>query len=107
MSYQVKILGRAMADADAIYLWIAKRSRQGAWRWHEALLSAAAILSEQPHQHPLAPESQELPEVVRELLFKTPRGRKYRLLFVIFGNEVRIVSVRGPGQPPVTADDVA
>jgi plasmid stabilization system protein ParE len=106
MKFFVKILDRATADSDEIYLWIAKRSRQGAWHWHEAFLAAAASLADDAQQHPIAPELLSFPEEVRELHFKTRRGRRYRLLFVIVGKEVRVVSVRGYGEPPVTIADL-
>lgn len=35
---------------------------------------------------------------VREVLFQTPKGRPYRILFTIQSNEVLILRVRGPGQ---------
>ena len=38
---------------------------------------------------------------VRQALFKTRRGRVYRALFFIEGEDVYILRVRGPGQAPV------
>jgi plasmid stabilization system protein ParE len=46
MKFIVNIPGRATADADEIYVWIAKRSPQGALQWHLAYLAAAASLSD-------------------------------------------------------------
>ena len=56
--------------------------------------------------HPVWIEDEHFDIDVRQALFKTRRGRIYRMLFTIVGNEVRILRVRGPGQAPVVADDV-
>jgi hypothetical protein len=50
----------------------------------------------------LAPESAEVDYPVQQFLFKTPRGRKYRILYTIVGDEVRVLHVRGPGQDVIT-----
>ena len=43
---------------------------------------------------------------LRQSLFRTRRGRLYRLLFVIRGDVVHLAAVRGPGQEMVSADDL-
>ena len=106
MSYVVNVLSRASADSDIIFFWIVKRSRTGAARWQVALEAAIDSLAINPEQHHLAPEAKRLSEDIRELHFRTQNGRRYRLLFVVVGNEVRVLSVRGAGQPPITADDL-
>jgi hypothetical protein len=40
MKYTVRLMPRAFADGDRIYLWIAKRSPRGAVAWFEAFLRA-------------------------------------------------------------------
>ena len=106
MSYTVRILRRAQADADQIYEWIAERSPAGAVRWYSAFRAAAASLDEQHERCARAPESDSVGFDVRQRFFKTRRGRIYRLLFTIVHGEVRILRVRGPGQAPVTNDDL-
>lgn len=44
---------------------------------------------------------------LRQALFKTPRGRVYRAVFFIEGDQVFILRVRGPGQAPVRPDDLS
>jgi plasmid stabilization system protein ParE len=102
----VKLGGRARADVDHIYNWINARSPQGAIRWYAAFLDAASKLSIEPARHPKALDCEHLSEEIRECFFRTPRGRTYRLLFLIRASEVRVLRVRGPGQPPVTPDDI-
>ena len=103
MSFGVRILPRASSDADSIFHWLAGRSPRGAARWYAALLSAAASLAVDPLRHGIAPESNTVGREIRQRFFKTPRGRVYRLLFVVVEHEVRILRIRGPGQPPVTS----
>lgn len=107
MKRSVNILARARRDADTIFGWIAERSPQGAARWHEAFQAAAATLSDDAERYPIAPELRKLPEEVRELHFRTQHGKRYRMLFVIVAIEVRILCIRGPGQPPVTSEDLS
>jgi hypothetical protein len=106
MRHVVLILRRAREDVAKIDSWLADHSPAGADRWFEAWLTASTTLDDSPLSYPLAPESDALGLSVRERHFGTPKGKKYRLLFVIVGHEVRILSVRGPGQSPVTWDDL-
>jgi plasmid stabilization system protein ParE len=106
MNFPVRILGRAASDADSIFDWLASRSPAGSARWYAAFLTAADSLSIDPFRHDVAPESEILGLDIRHRFFKTRRGRVYRLLFVVVDDEVRILRVRGPGQPPLTAEEV-
>lgn len=106
MTFSVRILKLAWSDADSIFAWINERSPAGAARWYAAFLSAARNLSDDPERHGIAPESESLDREIRHRFFKTRRGRVYRLLFAIVGEEVRVLRVRGPGQPPVRQQDI-
>lgn len=107
MNYAVRILRRAQVDADEIFCWLHKRSPSGALRWYGAFQQAADDLMTEPRRFGLATESRRFSHEVREQFFKTPRGRRYRLLFTIIGLEVRILRIRGPGQRPVSRQDVS
>jgi plasmid stabilization system protein ParE len=104
--YRVILGGRAAADVDHIYAWIKERSKRGAVRWYAAFLQAASKLRTDPARHAVALESEQMGEEIRQCFFRTPRGRSYRLLFMVRGDEVRVLRVRGPGQAPVTRDDI-
>lgn len=106
MNLPVRIQRRAQADADDIYDWIAKRSPAGAVRWYSAFRAAAASLETEHERCARALESESVGYDVRQRFFKTRRGRTYRLLFTIVEGEVRILRIRGPGQAPVTRDDL-
>ena len=106
MSYQVRVLERARRDFEDLVAWIAERSPRGAERWVASFEEALSILERNPFVAPIAAESEELREEVRHVMFRTKAGRPYRALFVVVGEEVRILRVRGPGQPPVTREDI-
>ena len=106
MTYRVVILRRADMDTGAIYVWLANRSVAGAGRWYRAFLEAAASLGIDPFRCGSAPESVAVGYDIRQHFFKTPRGRKYRMLYLVAGDEVRILRIRGPGQAAVTGSDL-
>ncbi len=42
---------------------------------------------------------------IKQVFFRTRRGRSYRAIFLIVGDEVRILRVRGPGQDSIDSDE--
>ncbi|MBL9125384.1 MAG: type II toxin-antitoxin system RelE/ParE family toxin [Planctomycetaceae bacterium] len=104
--YLVRITPLAEADADAIVDWIAIRSAAGAVNWYAAFWAAVESLERTPLAYGLADEAESLGREVRQRLFRTPRGRLYRLLYTIEPGEVRVIRVRGPGQPPIAGRDL-
>jgi plasmid stabilization system protein ParE len=106
MSFRLKILARARADFEGVVAWIAERSPEGAERLTARFEEALATLEENPKIAPVAPESENLGEEVRHVMFRTKAGRTFRAIFLIVGSEVRILRVRGAGQPPLTTMDV-
>lgn len=63
-------------------------------------------LAKDPLLPPLAPEAEDIGEEIRQTLFRTRAGRTYRVLFIIVGDEVRVLRIRGAGQAPVTLEDL-
>ena len=106
MKYRVVALRRADADVRHIVRWIAKRSQQGALAWLDAYEQTLIRLSEQADSCAAALEDQDSDLPIRHALFHTPHGRVYRAVFTIGGDEVRILRVRGPGQPPLQEDEL-
>jgi len=103
---QVTILPRAERDAQAIFDWIFERSPEGARRWWNALEGAIGAIAANPQRCGLAPEDDLVPCELRQFLFKTRRGRTYRAVFTVVGTEVRVLRVRGPGQPPLEREEI-
>jgi plasmid stabilization system protein ParE len=106
MPYTVRSLPRAEFDAQQIYDWIRDRSPDGAVQWWQAFLDACERLRHQPTGFSLAPEADLSGRDIRHTLFKTRRGNVYRALFTVADDEVLILRVRGPGQPPLQPDEL-
>src|SRR4051812_20287185 len=106
MTCHVQPTAQAEADIDRIFAWLSERSPDGARRWYEAFLDAAERLTSSPESFALAPEDDEFDEDLRSVLFSTRKGRTYRALFVVRGDVVQILCVRGPGERPVKPEDI-
>lgn len=102
----VRIVERARTDVDEIFNWLAPRSVRGAISWFLAFRRAVDKIGESPELHAEAAESHRLGRQLREALFKTRRGRTYRIVFEVFEAEVLILRVRGPGQGPLRRRDI-
>jgi len=97
MSFRIRTTRQAQADRQECLDYIAARSLDGAVRWLDAYRSAITGLAENPLRE-MAPESADHAEVIRHVLFKTPKGLRYRILFLVRGDTVYILRVRGSGQ---------
>lgn len=104
--YRLKILPRAQEDVAVIYSWLHARSPLGAARWIQAFEVATSRIAESPLEFALAPEAVILNQSVRQVLFKTPKGRTYRAAFLIADDVISVLRVRGPGQPPLASDEI-
>jgi len=80
VTFDVVIVSTASREFGVIVEWIAERSSKGAARWVDEFERAVNALSEDPHRYALAPEAALLNRDVRQALFKTRRGRTYRVL---------------------------
>lgn len=98
MTFDVRVSERAERDVDTIFEWLVQRSEDGAVRWYHAYLASLQSLSTHAEGCGLAPEAEKLSIDLYQILFKTPKGRVYRSLFVIIGNTIHFVGVRGAGQ---------
>ncbi|WP_165071305.1 type II toxin-antitoxin system RelE/ParE family toxin [Paludisphaera rhizosphaerae] len=106
MTYQVRILAKAWEDLDEILAYIAERSPGGAARLLDEFDKTMSRLEVNPFIAPLALEAEDVGEEIRQALFRTRAGRNYRALFLIIGDEVRVLRVRGSGQAPIASDDL-
>lgn len=109
MNYHVRTLRRAQEDIESILDWIAdtRQSLQGAAECIDSFEKAASGLANYSEARSFARENEEVPDIeLRQFLFKTGRGRTYRGVYCVVQNEVRILRVRGPGQPDLTQDEL-
>jgi plasmid stabilization system protein ParE len=106
MTFIVRELPKAKHDKSSIFHWLHERSPEGAAAWLDAYDSVIERLNQHAASFGLAPESQDCEFDVRQALFKTRRGRVYRALFFIDCRDTYILRVRGPGQAPVSPDEI-
>jgi plasmid stabilization system protein ParE len=88
MKYELLLVPYAESEVDRIIRYLVKRSPQGAIAWCERWEQVLAELGDDPLKFGLAPESTEYNADVRQILFKTRRGRTYRALFTVVGRGV-------------------
>lgn len=98
MSFRIRVLKQAADELQEIYDWIQIRSPEGAENWLEALNKAAERVLVHPRSFPAAPEDEFVAYDVRHFFFRTRSGRKYRALFTVVAEEIRILHLRGAGQ---------
>src|SRR6266849_703422 len=101
MSRTLRIVERARSDVDGIFDWLDHRSVQGAVSWYLAFRNVLEKIASSPESFAGAAESHPLGRQLRQALFKTRRGRIYRIVFEVSATEIIILRVRGPGQSPL------
>jgi hypothetical protein len=104
MVFRVSISPTALADIEALLFHQVEISLGHASSWLLDLEVAVFSLSELPLRCGLAFESMAFQLEVRQLL--CGKGReKYRVLFTVEGDEVRVHHARHTRQRPLEADD--
>jgi plasmid stabilization system protein ParE len=106
MNYRVELTARAERDVDNILAWIADKSPQGAGTWLRRLSEVLNELATSADRCQFAPEDGYGDTEIRHVVFKTRRGKTYRLLFTIRDDVVLVRHVRGPGQDLVPPDEL-
>jgi plasmid stabilization system protein ParE len=89
MIHRIVILPRAERNAEHIYGWILARSPQGALAWWRSFEQAIRRLAEQVDVAGQAPENDLFPESIQQKIFHTNRGRRYRIVFTVSGDEIQ------------------
>ncbi len=106
MSYRVEPTLQAEADLARLYDSLSELGPEVAARWYGAFWEAARRLETQPFACGLAYENDAFKEELRHLLFGTPKGKKYRALFIVQDDVVKILCVRAPGERPISPGDL-
>ena len=106
MSYELVIVEPAEFDVDCIYRYISERSRRGAASWYRAFQECTTRIVNRPFSCSLAPEDPKFVFELRQAIFKTRYGDPYRCIFTVVENEVRVLRMRGRGQPPLETTDI-
>jgi len=105
--HELVIVGPAERDVDYIYRYISERSPRGASSWYQAFEKCLARIVNQPLSCSLAPENSKFTIELRQAIFKTRHGDPYRCIFTVVDNEIRILRIRGRGQPPLKVKDIS
>src|SRR4051794_30798466 len=106
MSRVLRLVERVQSDVDDIFSWLAQRSVSGAISWYLAFRAALEKIADNPENFAEAPEADRLNRPLRQALFKTRRGRMYRIIFTMIDSDILLLRVRGPGQRPLRQNDV-
>jgi len=94
MVFSVDLSEQAQRDIAAIYDWLlAEHAGDAGQRWFVALRAAITSLATLPLRCPLAPENQDSPVEVRQLLYGN-RPHVYRILFAVEGTTVQVLHIR-------------
>lgn len=94
MDFRVDLSEQAQRDVAAIYDWLlAEHAGDAGERWFVALRAAISSLAAFPSRCPVAPENQDSPVEVRQLLYGN-RPHVYRILFTIEGSTVQVLHIR-------------
>lgn len=99
MHYRVEFTFQAEVEADSAYEWIVKESPTNAQSWFEGLLESIESLSSLPERCPIALESEDVGQEIRNLLYG-----KFRILFLIEDQTVFILHVRHGAQQHLTKE---
>lgn len=83
MKFNAQLLWRAERDLDHILSWLYERSPTGAASWLRVWHQTLAILESSADDYGLAPESEDHPLEIRQILFHTRKGRDYRALYTL------------------------
>jgi plasmid stabilization system protein ParE len=104
--FTVLLTKKAIEDLGQARDYIRRSSPQTADRWYRSFLEALLRLEENPESCSHAPEDREFPFELRQFFFRTKSRLANRALFTIVGSEVRVLAIRRPGQPLITARDI-
>ena len=104
MKHKLIIQPPALADLDEAYRWIAQRSPENAARWFNRFVEALQTLERFPGRCGVAPESEQIGQEIRQLLYGR-RGGAYRALFVVRDDEVHILHIRHAARNSMTPED--
>jgi plasmid stabilization system protein ParE len=106
MTFSVTVTSSAKQNVRSIIRWIEERSRSGAETWYRRWLEVLKRLGESGGTFGIAPEDEDHEETIYQVIFKTRRGLPYRALFIVRGNQLYVLHVRGPGQDLMSPDEV-
>lgn len=100
MRYEIKFTELAHAEADLAFNWIEQSSPTNAVEWFNGLVDAVESLCSMPERCVLAPESEDVGEAIRQLLYGN-----FRILFLIQKQIVFVLHIRHGRQQYLAKED--
>ena len=106
MTFRVSLSSRAELQLYTNALWWAEnRSTEQAVRWLDGFQRELHSLADDPHQWPLAPESEVLPFVARQMPYGVARRKTHRAIFEVRADEIIVHAIRHLAQETLSAED--
>jgi len=106
VNFTVNFHPLAKADYHAFYHYIAERSPDGAVSWENALDDAISRLEKDPNIYSEIPDLVKGRDKYQQVFFKTRYGDRYRAVYVVDGEHVTVLRIRGKGQQPLGTNDL-
>jgi len=100
--YRVEITEPAERNIEEAHEWLYSRSESAALRWIDGLLEGIESLKHFPLRCPLAPESEDHAEEVRQVLY-----RHYRILYTIRNKCVYVLHIRHAARDRIRGLDLS
>ena len=101
MRYRVEITEPAQQNIQGAYDWLGAESLRAANTWIDGLLETVESLDTFPLRCPLAPESTDHPEEIRQILYGS-----YRILFSVRKLKVFVLHVRHGSRDRAGTEDL-
>jgi plasmid stabilization system protein ParE len=95
-SYEVIVQPRAEREIRDTHRFLATTAPASAERWLNGISKAILTLEDMPERCPPAPEAPHFRRRLRQLIYD-----RYRIVFVITGRHVRVLTVRHMSRKPL------
>jgi plasmid stabilization system protein ParE len=93
MRYRVMVTANAKTNLREYYVRAARMAPVTADRWLQRFEAAIESLATHPERCAIAAENNSVEPTIRQLLFGRT-GSVFRVLFTVFGDEVRVLHIR-------------
>lgn len=105
MSYRLNITPRALAELEQEYAWLLRRTPQHAPSWYGGLVDQLFALETSNGSFRPALESDAFEEPLFEIRYGSRRHQR-RVLFIVRGKNIHVVSVRHGARKPLTSEEL-
>jgi plasmid stabilization system protein ParE len=104
MSFSIEYTRTAERELLEVFAWIRERAPLAAQKWRLGVIAKVDSIANDPFSFRKARESARLPVEVRQALYGKRRSQ-YRILYMVEGTRVFILSIRHSFRRPLDPDD--